>query len=296
MMSDMTKVFLDYTQKALDDAYDQAVYAANRDQILARLISTSEIVRERIGEPQVLAYGDAPIEKLHLYRAKRPGPAPVNVFIHGGAWRSGSALGYAFGAETFVNAGAHYIAVDFHNVLETKGDLMPMAGQVKRAIAWVFKHARELGADQHRVFVSGTSSGAHLAGCAATTDWQREFGIPLDAVKGYTLCSGMYDLRGPRLSKRSAYVDFTDEVEQALSPQRHLERIVAPITLVYGSLETPEFQRQARDFATALEQAEKPFRLIRAEGYNHFEIAETLGNPYGPLGRAVLEQMGLARQ
>jgi arylformamidase len=294
-MSDMAKVFLDYTQKELDDAYDQPVYAANRDQILARLAATSELVRKRIGEPEILAYGDAPIEKLHLYSSKKRGTAPVNVFIHGGAWRSGSAGAYAFPAEMLVNAGAHYIAVDFYNVLETKGDLMPMADQVKRAIAWVFKHARDLGGDQHRIFVSGTSSGAHLAGCAAATDWQREYGIPLDAIKGYTLCSGMYDLRGPRLSKRSAYVNFTDAAEQALSPQRHLERIVAPISIVYGSLETPEFQRQSRDFATALEQAEKPFQLIRAEGYNHFEVAETFANPYGPLGRAVLEQMGLAQ-
>ena len=294
-MSDMTKVFLDYTQKELDDAYDQAVYAPNRDQILARLTAASELVRKRIGEPEIHAYGNAAIEKLHLYRAKKPGPAPVNVFIHGGAWRGGSASTYAFPAEMFVNAGVHYVAVDFYNVLETKGDLMPMADQVKRAIAWVFKHAKDIDANQHRVFVSGTSSGGHLAGCAATTDWQREFGIPIDAVKGYTLCSGMYDLRGPRLSKRSAYVNFTDATEQALSPQRHLERIVSPITIVYGSLETPEFQRQARDFATALEQAEKPFQLVRAEGYNHFEIAETLANPYGPLGRAVLEQMALAK-
>src|SRR5258708_6275642 len=67
----------------------------------------------------------------------------------------------------------------------------------------------------------------------------------------------------------------------------------APIVLVYGSLETPEFQRQSRDFADALTRAGKSAEIIRAEGYNHFEIAETLGNPYGPLGRAVLAQMKL---
>jgi arylformamidase len=33
--------------------------------------------------------------------------------------------------------------------------------------------------------------------------------------------------------------------------------------------------------------------LLVAEGYNHFEIIETLANPYGLLGRAVLEQMAL---
>jgi arylformamidase len=187
-------------------------------------------------------------------------------------------------------AGAHFAALDFNNVLETSGDLMPMAEQVRRGIAWVFSNAKKLGADPARLYVCGTSSGAHLSAVAATSDWTKH-GLPAAPVKGYTLCSGMYDLRGPRLSKRSSYVKFTDEMEDALSPQRHLARVNAPIVLVYGSLETPEFQRQARDFADALARAGKSAEIIRAEGYNHFEITETLGNPYGPLGRALLAQM-----
>jgi arylformamidase len=168
-----------------------------------------------------------------------------------------------------------------------------MADQVRRAVAWVHRHCAGFGGDPDRLHVCGTSSGAHLGGVIATADWRRDFGLPADAVKGYTLCSGMYDLRGPRLSKRSAYVRFTDEMEAALSPQRHLERIDAPITLLYGSLETPEFQRQSRDFAEALRRAGKAVELVHAEGYNHFEIAETLGNPFGPLGRAALKQINI---
>ena len=287
----MTKVFLDYDQKALDDAYDQAVYAPNRDQILKRLAYTSELVRKRIGVPERHQYGHADIEGLDLYRAQKRG-APINVFVHGGAWRAGLARDYGFPAEMLVNAGANFIALDFNNVLETGGDLLTMADQVRRGIAWVCKNAEQLGADPRRVYVSGTSSGAHLGGVAATTDWTK-FELPADAIKGYALCSGMYDLRGPRLSKRSAYVKFTDQVEQALSAQRHLEAIRTPIVLLYGSLETPEFQRQSADFADALTRAGKWVEIIRAEGYNHFEIAETFGNPYGPMGRAVLAQMKL---
>jgi arylformamidase len=287
----MTKVFLDYDQKALDDAYDQAVYAPNRDQILARLAYTSELVRKRIGAPERHQYGDADIEGLDFYRAKKSG-APINVFVHGGAWRAGLARDYGFPAEMLVNAGASFAALDFNNVVETGGDLMPMANQVQRGIAWVCRNAARLGADANRVYVSGTSSGAHLGGVAASADWTQH-GLPADAIKGYTLCSGMYDLRAPRLSKRSAYVKFTDDVEQALSPQRHLPAIRAPIVLLYGSRETPEFQRQSADFADALTRAGKLVEIIRAEGYNHFEIAETFGNPYGPMGRAVLTQMKL---
>jgi arylformamidase len=287
----MTNVFLHYDQKALDEAYDQAVYARNRDQILARFAYTSELVRKRLGAPERHRYGDAEIEALDVYRAKAPG-APINVFVHGGAWRAGLARDYGFPAETLVNAGANFAALDFNNVLETGGDLMRMADQVRRGIAWIWKNAARLGADPARVYVSGTSSGAHLGGVAASTDWTK-YGLPADAIRGYTLCSGMYDLRAPRLSKRSAYVKFTDEAEQALSPQRHLSSIRAPIVLLYGSLETPEFQRQSADFADALTRAGKAVEIIRAEGYNHFEIAETFGNPYGPMGRAVLAQMKL---
>ena len=287
----MSKVFLDYTQEELDRAYDQSAYAPNREQLLARLAHTSELARRRLGAPERFAYGEAPIEGLDLYRAKVT-RAPIAVFVHGGAWRGGLARDYAFPAEVCLRAGAHYAALDFNNVLETGGDLVPMAEQVRRAIAWVCKNAERLGADPGRVYVAGTSSGAHLGGVAATTDWTR-YGLAADPIRGYTLASGMYDLRGPRLSKRAAYVRFTDPVEEALSPQRHLERINGPIVLLFGSLETPEFQRQTREFADALTRAGKACELIRAEGYNHFELAETLGNPYGPLGRAVLAQMKL---
>jgi arylformamidase len=103
----------------------------------------------------------------------------------------------------------------------------------------------------------------------------------------------MFDLRPVRLSARSNYVKFTDEMEQALGSQRHLERLMAPVRLVYGTLETPEFQRQSRDFAAAVQAAGKPVTLSVMEGYNHFEVMEQLANPYSLFGRAVLEQMKL---
>lgn len=287
----MTRVFLDYDQKALDDAYDQAIYAPNRDQILARLARASELVRQRMGAPEIFSYGEKPIERLELYRCPKA-KAPINVFIHGGAWRAGLARDYGYPAEMHARAGAHFAAIDFDNVLGTGGDLLPMAEQVRQAIAWVCRNVEKLGAAADQVYVSGTSSGAHLGAVAASSDWTK-YGLPERPVRGYALCSGMYDLRGPRLSKRSAYVKFTDEMERMLSPQRHIERVNAPIVLLVGSLETPEFQRQGREFADALTRAGRSAELIYAEGYNHFELAETLGNPYGPMGRAVLALMKL---
>jgi arylformamidase len=114
-------------------------------------------------------------------------------------------------------------------------------------------------------------------------------------VKGGLCCSGLFDLKPARLSARSSYVKFTDEIEQALSSQRHLGKLNAPVIVAHGTLETPEFQRQSRDFAAAVKAAGKPVQLLVGEGYNHFEILETLANPYGLLGRAVLAQMNLSQ-
>jgi arylformamidase len=288
------RVWLDLDQAELDAAYDQNIWALNRDQIVRRFATQSDAVRARLGAPRRFAYGATPIEGLDLYPTKRPN-APINVFIHGGAWRAGLAKNYAFPAELFVHAGAHLVVPDFAAVQDVGGSLMPMAEQVRRAIAWVYKNARSFGGDPDRLYVSGHSSGAHLAGVVLTTDWPRDFNLPADIVKGGLCSSGMYDLKPVRLSARSNYVKFTDEMEQALSSQRHLDRLNAPIVVSHGTLESPEFQRQARDFTAAVKAAGKPVQLLVGEDYNHFEIIETLGAPYGHLGRAVLEQMKLSQ-
>jgi arylformamidase len=167
-----------------------------------------------------------------------------------------------------------------------------MADQVRRAVAWVYKNAKSFGGDPERIYLSGQSSGAHLGGNVVTTDW-KEYGVPDNVIKGALLCSGMYELKPVRLSKRSQYVAFTDEVEEKLSSQRHLDRLNCPLIVAYGTFETPEFQRQNREFAAAVKAAGKPVTLLVAEGYNHFEIAEAIGNPLSLLGSAILEQMGL---
>ena len=286
-------VWLDMDQQALDDAYDQMVYAPNRDQVHKRNMFNSDRVRARLGAPKRLAYGSKPLEQLDLFATSKPN-APINVFIHGGAWRQRSVRDYAFMAEMYVRAGAHWIGLDFDGVEGTKGDLLPMADQVRRGVAWVYNNAKSFGGDPNRIYVSGQSSGAHLAGNVVTTDWSK-YGVPKDVVKGGLLCSGMYDLKPVRMSKRSEYVAFTDQCEEELSSQRHLDRLNCPVIVAYGTYETPEFQRQNREFAAAVKAAGKPVSLLVAEGYNHFEIAEAIANPLSLLGSAILEQMGLGK-
>jgi len=286
------KVWLDYDQETLDKVYNQSNYAPNIKTVISRYGSNSELTRTRLGKPKRLSYGDADIEAFDLYAADQHN-APIHIFLHGGAWRAGDANGYGFLAEPFVANGAHFLIPDFTNVLEHDGNLMPMTEQILRSIAWAYQNAESFGGDKNRIYISGHSSGGHLAGVAVTTDWENEFNLPPDIIKGAVLISGMFDLKPVRLSSRSNYVAFTDEIEQRLSPQRHLDKLNTPVVLVYGDLETPEFIRQTKDFAAAAEKAGKPVQLIEGPGYNHFEIAETMANPYGIAGLPALAQMGL---
>jgi arylformamidase len=73
-----------------------------------------------------------------------------------------------------------------------------------------------------------------------------------------------------------------------------VSRTAALLLSTYGALETPDFQRQSRDFAAAVKAAGKPVQIIEAPNYHHLEMAESLGNPYGPNGRAALAMMKLA--
>jgi arylformamidase len=286
-------VCMDMDQVELDAAYDQSFYAPLRMQNINRWASSSDAARARIGQPMRESYGSSAVEKLDVYRTKQT-HAPIFVFIHGGAWLGGEAKNYAFPVELFVNAGAHYVVLDFIAIKEAGGDLRIMAEQVRRGIAWVYKNADKFDGDRDRLYLGGHSSGGHLCGVAVVTDWQKSFGLPADTVKGGLCMSGMYDLKAVRLSKRSAYVHFTDDMEQAMSSQRHLGLLRAPIIVTYGTNETPEFQRQSRDFAAAVKSSGKEVELVVAPDFNHFEMAESLGNPYGPNGRAALALMNLS--
>jgi len=285
-------VWMDMDQIELDAAYDQSFYAPVR-QALARFVSDSELTRQRLGPPRREAYGPTEIERLDIYPTKRMN-APIFLFIHGGAWLGGPARNRAFLAEMFVNAGAHFVSPDFVRVDAANGDLRVMAEQVRRAIAWTYKNAAIFNGDPNRLYIGGHSSGGHLCAVALVTDWKNDFGVPENIVKGGLCMSGMYDMKAVRLSKRNTYVKFTDDMEQAMSPQRYIDLLRTPVIVTYGGNETPEFQRQARDFAAAVKSASKPVELIEAANYNHVDMEESLGNPYGHNGRAALALMKLS--
>ena len=281
------KVWLNMDQAELDAAYNQRVYAPNLDLVMRRIRLQSSAACARLGQPEHYAYGESAVENLLVYRSQQAN-APVLIYVHGGSWRVGSPDNPEV-AEPVVNAGWHAVLLNFASVDDDGVSLSDLARQVRNAVAWVYRNAYKFDGDRTRIFVCGHSSGGHLAGVILTTDWVRDYDLPSDTVKGGLCSSGMFDLKPVRLSSRNSYLNLSGEEESLLSPQCHINNLNAPAIIVYGTVETPEFQRQSIDFATAIKAAGKPVKLIVAEGHNHFEILESYANPYGLLGRSVLE-------
>jgi arylformamidase len=261
----LTKVFLGYDQKALDDQYEQRVWAPNADQVIRGYGEKSDLVRKQIGEPRVERYGPSAPETLDIYGRGRK----AFVFVHGGAWKRQSSREQAFAAEPIIAAGAAYVALNFANLPAVT--LPAMASQVCRGIQWVHDNLSK------ELVLFGHSSGGHLAACALTR---------LPFVKKAMVVSGIYDLLPVRLSARNEYVRIDERLEHEYSPIRHSEKIRCPVTVGWAEKESAEFYRQSEAFANKLGAPS-----IIGEGLNHFEIVETLADPRSPLGRAALNML-----
>jgi len=265
------------SQAQLDWAYDQTQHAPNLNEVLQTCATHSQAVQAGLqarGLHQRHAYGDHPDEALDWYRSPQPSGVLV-FFIHGGAWRRGRAQDYALGSDWLTAAGCHVVVPDFSAVTDRDGQLGVLADQLQRALAWVVQHAAVHGADARRVVLVGHSSGAHLAATLATSAVaSRPAGL---LVRGLLSCSGMYDLEAVSHSARSSYVQFTPELVEALSPQRHLDRIAHPVRLLIGQNESPEFIRQGVDFNAALQAQGMDSTLNMGAALNHLEILRTLG-------------------
>jgi arylformamidase len=258
-------LFREYDQKALDDQYEQRVWAKNAEEIIARYAARSAEVRRRIGQPRIERYGSSTPETLDVYGSGKT----AFVFVHGGAWKRQRSWDNAFAAEPIVAAGAAYVALNF--ALLPVVTLPEMADQVCRGVEWVRSNVA------NDVVLCGHSSGAHLGACAL---------LRLGFVRKALLVSGIYDLLPVRLSARNDYVRLDERLEHEYSPIRHIERIRCPVTVGWGEKEGAEFYRQSKEFAEKLGAP-----AIIGAGLNHFEIAETLAESSSPLGRAALNML-----
>ena len=279
-----------YSAAEFERQFDPRAIIENVEAIQARREKLSDEARERLTYRLGLPYGERPRETLDIYPASQA-DAPVLVFLHGGYWRAGSARANGFIAEPFVAAGACVIALNT--------DLCPAVGlgeivsQVGRALAWIADHAGEYGGDPDRLHLLGHSAGAHLAAMALADESGT---VPIEAIKGVSLISGIYDLEPVLWILVNAVIGLRPEDVEPLSPLLHAPAGEAPIFVAVGLGESPEWIRQSRLYAEFCHGAGKQVTHMEVEDVDHYSILLEMRNSANPLTDAVCRQMGLSAE
>jgi arylformamidase len=284
------KVWLDYTQKELDDQYNQRKLVPDADDYMRRHGELSAKARAAMNCRLDMAYGPSEDEKVDIFPAKAAG-APVVVYYHGGAWTRWHKDNNSYQAPVFVGAGATYVPVNF--ALVPKVTLDERVRQCRAAVAWVYMNAKSFGADPEKLYVAGHSSGGHIVGLLAVTDWTK-WGLPPDAIKGAFAASGMYELEPVRLSSRNQYLHLDDGMTARNSALRQIPERMPPMIVAYGGREQIEFRRHSKDWAAELRRRGHKVVELDLPGLHHFEVAEQFGDPGSALMKAIFSEMGLA--
>uniref|UniRef100_A0A8C5VXG2 Arylformamidase n=1 Tax=Microcebus murinus TaxID=30608 RepID=A0A8C5VXG2_MICMU len=246
-----------------------------------------------------IPYGDSTGETLDIYlphkapegrrggfgfcrRALGPAPPtrplaftafPVFMFVHGGYWQCGSKDESAFMVEPLTAQGVAVVTVAYD--IAPRGSLDQMVDQVTRSIAFVQKrYPRNEG-----IYLCGHSAGAQLAAMMLLADWT-ELGVTPN-LKGFFLVSGVYDLEPILCTSQNAPLHLTLEDAQRNSPQL-LMALTQPadptchVLVIVGQHDSPEFQRQSREFYQTLCQGGWKAAFEELRDVDHFEIIENL--------------------
>ena len=165
-----------------------------------------------------------------------------------------------------------------------------LAASVRAAVAWLAREGGRYGIDPGRIYLAGHSAGGHLVALLAGADW-REEGLAADAVKGGLAISGLYDLEPIRLSYLNAALHLDAAAARRLSPLHRVPGRAAPLVLAVGGDESAEYHRQQADLAAAWRRAGLAVSEVPLPGRNHFSALDALGEPGGPLFRALVARI-----
>ena len=233
--------------------------------------------------------------RLDLYAPAGSG-WPVLMFVHGGGWRSGDKSLEFGGADPYGNIGrfyaSHGIGVALVNYrLQPEVSWREQVADVAQALAWVYTHADDYGADKHAIFVAGHSSGAQLAArVAVDQNLLRKLRLPRDVPCGVIAVSGApfdisdsksYELgtNPKRYEKLFRAGDDGERWKYEASAVNFITSSAPSFLLLHGYWEPKGLQRQNQVMYEALKTAGVSSQLVVTPWDNHFLIVGALSHP-----------------
>jgi len=222
---------------------------------------------------ETVGYGPVEPYALDLFLPQdRPDPA-ILVFFHGGYWQRRSRRDFAWIAPAFLGQGVGVAMMGY--------PLAPAARleeivQAARAGLDALVRARPAA----RLLLAGHSAGGHLVAMLAGA-------APPKAVVGCLPISGVFELTPLLGTSVNDALGLDRARARSLSP-RLLEPPRMPVLAAVGSLESDEFRRQSRDYASYVGVSGTDAGSLEVSGRNHFDVLDAFASPTSPLFRSAL--------
>lgn len=234
-------------------------------------------------------YGNSPAQLLDVWRRSDlpTQPAPVLIFVPGGAWIHGSRTiqGYAL-LSRMAEQGWVCLSIDYRVAPHHR---WPRHIQdVKAAIAWARANVDKFGGDRDFIAVAGCSAGGHLSALAALTADDSDYHCELpqgadtsvDAAVGIY---GRYDWEDRSTPERERFVDFLERVvvKRTIMRHPHVFRNASPIARVHK--DAPPFLviHGSRDSVIPVGQARTFVERLRAVSRSLVAYVELPGAGHG---------------
>lgn len=251
----------------------------------------SETAASSAAVRQTLAYGSLPTQQLDIWTVPAGDrPAPLVMFVHGGAWMYGNRTAAAsrWLPAHLTRQGYAYASIDYRLVPDVTVEAQ--VEDVVQALEALLDRATELGIDRGRVVLMGHSAGAHLAALVGTDErYLKAAGLSFADLSGVIANDGAaYDVpaqmreHGRIMQRTYATVFGNDPARQrALSPTYNAAAPNARAFLLLH-VERPDGVRQADALGRALAAAGTAVEYGRFSGkglLGHIEINRKLGDP-----------------
>lgn len=223
-----------------------------------------------------LAYGDAPRQRLDVYRPDPTArPAPVVVFFYGGDWRTGSKSDYRFVAQAFASHGYVVVIPDYR--LHPDVTFPAFVEDAASAVRWTRDHAGEYGGDPRRLFLAGHSAGSHLAAMLTLNPAYLEAaGVPRDTIRATAGLSGPYDFK---LRDQDAPVFGLASATQPapqVQPITFADAAAPPMLLIQGAKDTVVDPRNSDLLEAAIRKVGGRVEKISYSKQGHASVALSL--------------------
>ena len=278
------------TQEELDAQYNlTAMLPEAAARYEAFCWRESEGVRAELDHRLDVPFGPTLAEHVDVYPAGEN--APVLVYVHGGFWCLRTSKEFGFVARGPVSRGVATVVTNYD--LCPRVTIDEIVRQTRAAVAWAHKNAASFGGDPGRIHVAGHSAGGHLVAMLLATDWEGEYGLPGDVIKGATAISGLYDLAPFPYTFLQPKLQLGYDQVLRNSPILHIPESAPPLLVAYGDNETDEFKRQSEEYLDAWRTKGLDGEILILQGKNHYEVIDGFLDAESPLCSAILGQMGV---